>query len=394
MRNHYFATCPRGLETLLTEELKLSGANDVKPTDGGASFSGDLGVCYQINLHSRVATRVLMQVGNGQYATEEDIYQGALKVNWPNWFNVKYSMMVKVTAVRSPLKSLEFITLRVKDAICDKFRQAVGSRPNIDTREPDIRVHVYLTSDRFLLYVDTSGNPLYQRGNRKNTIEAPLRENLAAGILKLSGWQPGQALLDPMCGSGTFLQEAVMMALNIAPGLNRNFGFEKLKNFESDTFKKIRNAAAKAVKPVSFQKIYGSDMDLRAVRVTKQNLEMAGWSEAVQLSHVEFTKLSPPADSGVLVANPPYGVRIGEDETLAELYPQMAVTLKQQFSGWNTYFLTNDLRMPKLMRLSPSKKTPLFNGPLECRLFEIKMVAGSNRREKPDSTEAKPQAKE
>jgi putative N6-adenine-specific DNA methylase len=288
--------------------------------------------------------------------------------------------------VRSPLKSLEFITLRVKDAICDKFRQAVGSRPNIDTREPAVRVHVYLTSDSYQLYVDTSGNPLYQRGNRKNSIEAPLRENLAAGILKLTGWQPGQALLDPMCGSGTFLLEAVMIALNIAPGLNRNFGFEKLKNFESDTFRKIRNAAAKAVKPVTFQSIYGSDMDLRAVRVTKQNLEMAGWLDAVQLTHWEFTQVVPPAESGVLVANPPYGVRIGEDETLAALYPQMAATLKQRFSGWNTYFLTNDLQMPKLMRLSPSKKTPLYNGPLECRLFEIKMVAGSNRREKADSS--------
>jgi putative N6-adenine-specific DNA methylase len=329
-----------------------------------------------------------MQVGRGKYLTEDDIYQGALKINWPNWFDVKHSMMVKVTAVRSPLKSLEFITLRVKDAICDRFRQSVGSRPNIDTREPGVRVHVYLTADSYQLYVDTSGNPLYQRGNRKNSIEAPLRENLAAGILKLTGWQPGQALLDPMCGSGTFLLEAVMIALNIAPGLNRNFGFEKLKNFESDTFKKVRNAAAKAVKPVSFQGIYGSDMDLRAVRVTKQNLEMAGWLDAVQLSHWEFTKVVPPAESGVLVANPPYGVRIGEDDTLAELYPEMAAALKQKFSGWNTYFLTNDLRMPKLMRLSPSKKTLLYNGPLECRLFEIKMVAGSNRKDKPEQPAA------
>ncbi len=388
MHNYYFATCPRGLEALLVEELKQSGAREIKPVDGGASFGGDLAVCYHINLHSRVATRVLMQVGSGKYVKEDDIYQGALKINWPNWFDVRHSMMVKVTAVRSPLKSLEFITLRVKDAICDKFRQVVGSRPDIDTREPAVRVHVYLTSDRYQLYVDTSGLPLYQRGNRKNSIEAPLRENLAAGILKLTGWQPGQALLDPMCGSGTFLLEAVMMALNIAPGLNRNFGFEKLKNFESDTFRKIRNAAAKAVKPVSFQNIYGSDMDLRAVRVTRQNLEMAGWLDAVQLTHWEFTQVIPPADSGILVANPPYGVRIGEDETLAALYPQMAAALKQKFSGWNTYFLTNDLRLPKLMRLSPSKKTPLFNGPLECRLFEIKMVAGSNRRDKPADSQS------
>lgn len=380
MQNNFFATCPRGLEALLADELKHSGAKQIKPTDGGVGFVGELATCYYANLHSRIATRILCQVARGKYATEDDLYQAAYKINWPNWFDVKHDFMVKVTGVKCPLKSLEFATLRIKDAVCDKFRQAVGSRPYIDTKTPAVRIHAYLTVDEYQFYIDTSGQALYQRGNRKASIEAPLRENLAAGILKLTGWQVGEPLLDPMCGSGTFLLEAAMMALNIAPGLKRDFGFEKLKNFESDTWKKIKNAALKAMKPISFQKIYGSDMDLRAVRVAKQNLQEAGLLEVVQLSHVEFTALVPPADSGVMVANPPYGVRIGEDEALAALYPQMSMTLKQKFSGWNTYFLTNDLRMPKLMRLSPSKKTPLFNGPLECRLFEIKMVAGSNRK--------------
>lgn len=379
--NQYFATCPRGLEALLVNELQASGARDIKPTDGGVSFSGELGVCYHANLHSRIATRILVQVGRGKYATEDDLYQAAFKINWPNWFDVKHDFMVKVTGVKCPLKSLEFATLKIKDAVCDKFRQVVNARPYIDTKTPAVRVHAYLTADSYQYYVDTSGNALYQRGNRKASIEAPLRENLAAGILQLTGWKPGQALLDPMCGSGTFLLEAAMMALNIAPGLHRNFGFEKLKNFESDTWKKIKNAALKAVKPATFQKLYGSDMDLRAVRVTKQNLTEAGLLETAQISQVNFTELTPPAEEGVMVANPPYGVRIGEDEELALLYPQMSETLKRKFSGWNTYFLTNDLRLPKLMRLTPSKRTPLFNGPLECRLFEIKMVAGSNRKE-------------
>jgi putative N6-adenine-specific DNA methylase len=176
-----------------------------------------------------------------------------------------------------------------------------------------------------------------------------------------------------------------MVALNIAPGLNRSFGFEKLKTFESDTWKKIKNHASAKVKPVSFQKIYGSDLDLRAVRVSKQNIEAAGLLEAVQLAHTDMVNVLPPADSGVLIANPPYGVRIGEDEELAALYPKMGEALKRKFAGWNTYFLTNDLRMPKLMRLTPSKRTPLFNGPLECRLFEIKMVAGSNRKDRDEA---------
>ena len=380
MELQYFATCPRGLEALLSEELKAQQARNVQVTDGGVSFMGDLAVCYRANLHSRLATRILMQVGRGKYATEDDLYQAAYKLNWPNLFDVKHDFMVKVTGVKCPLKSLEFATLRIKDAVCDKFRLAVNSRPYIDTKTPAVRIHAYLTVDSYTYYVDSSGAALYQRGNRKASIEAPLRENLAAGILQLSGWQVGQPLLDPMCGSGTFLLEAAMMALNIAPGLKRDFGFEKLKNFESDTWKKIKHAAVKAAKPTTFQQLYGSDMDIRAVRVAKQNLEEAGMIEAVKLAVTNITELSPPAASGVLIANPPYGVRIGEDEELALLYPKMGEVLKRQFAGWNTYFLTNDLRMPKLMRLTPSKRTPLFNGPLECRLFEIKMVAGSNRK--------------
>ncbi len=380
MMNQYFATCPRGLEALLANEIKLAGAKDIKPTDGGVAFAGELAVCYSANLHSRIATRILMQVGQGKYATEDDLYQAAYKINWPNWFDVKHDFMVKVTGVKCPLKSLEFATLRIKDAVCDKFRQVVDSRPYIDTKTPAVRIHAYLTAENYQFYVDTSGDALYMRGNRKASIEAPLRENLAAGILQLSGWQAGQPLLDPMCGSGTFLLEAAMMALNIAPGLHRNFGFEKLKNYESDTWKKIKNTALKNAKPVSFQRLYGSDVDLRAVRVARQNLSEAGLLEAVQLTQVDITAVIPPADNGVLIANPPYGVRIGEDEELALLYPKMGEALKRKFAGWNTYFLTNDMRLPKLMRLTPSKRTPLFNGPLECRLFEIKMVAGSNRK--------------
>ena len=380
MFNQYFATCPRGLEALLANEIKAAGAKDIKPTDGGVAFAGELSVCYSANLHSRMATRILMQVGQGRYATEDDLYQAAYKINWPNWFDVKHDFMVKVTGVKCPLKSLEFATLRIKDAVCDKFRQVVNSRPYIDTKTPAVRIHAYLTADAYVYYIDTSGDALYMRGNRKASIEAPLRENLAAGILYLSGWQAGQPLLDPMCGSGTFLLEAAMISLHIAPGLNRNFGFEKLKNYESDSWKKVKNAALKNVKLASFQKIYGSDSDLRALRIAKQNLEAAGLLAAVQLSQVNITEVIPPADHGVMVANPPYGVRIGEDEELAALYPKMGEALKRKFAGWNTYFLTNDLRLPKLMRLTPSKRTPLFNGPLECRLFEIKMVAGSNRK--------------
>lgn len=381
---HFFATCPRGLEAILADEVTQQQAIDVKVTDGGVSFSGDMAVCYRVNLHSRIATRVLMQVSRGKYATEDDLYNGAMNVFWQKWFDVQSDFMVKVTGVKCPLKSLEFATLRIKDAVCDRFREAVGSRPSIDTREPKVRIHAYLAADYYQFYLDTSGNALYQRGLRRASVEAPLRENLAAGILKLSGWQVGQPLMDPMCGSGTFLLEAAMIALNIAPGLNRRFGFQSIKNFDASLWQTILQQAKSAAKPVSFQRIYGSDIDLRAVRVSKENLVQAGLADAVQVSKSSILDVVPPFDHGVLVTNPPYGVRIGEDEDLSALYPKLSEALKRKFAGWNTYFLTNDLRMPKLMRLTPSKKTPLFNGPLECRLFEIKMVAGSNRKEKLD----------
>ena len=377
----FFATCPRGLEALLSEELVAIGAQSLAPTDGGVGFSGELPLSYRANLESRIATRILWQVGQGDYRSEEDIYTAALALPWPSWFDVGHTIMVKVTAVKCPLKSLEFVTLRIKDAVCDKFRAAGGTRPSIDTRQPDVRIHAYLTAGTYRLYLDTSGAALYQRGLRQSSVEAPLRENLAAGILKLSGWQPGTPLLDPMCGSGTFLLEAAMMALDIAPGSERSFGFEKLSNFDAKAWDAMRDVAHKRAKSVTFQQLYGSDVDLRAVRVARQNLREAGLLEAVQVDQVDFTRLeAAPAESGVLVANPPYGVRIGEDEELAALYPKMGETLKRHFAGWNAYFLTSDLRMPKLMRLAPSKRTPLFNGPLECRLFEIKMVAGSNRK--------------
>ena len=377
---HFFATCPRGLEAILADELTALGAKSLDPTDGGVGFTGDFALCYKVNLESRIATRVLWRLDKGRYRFEDDIYKAAYALPWQKWFDVGRNFMVKVTATKSPLKSLEFVTLRIKDAVCDRFRAEVGSRPYIDTKTPDVRVHAYLTDSLYELFLDTSGAALFQRGLRQSSIEAPLRENLAAGILKLSGWQPGTPLLDPMCGSGTFLLEAAMMALNIAPGSRRHFGFEKLRNFDEAVWKKLKTHAVSQQKKPGFQKLYGSDMDLRAVRVTRKNLEEAGLLDAVQVAHVDFIEAKPPAESGVLVANPPYGVRIGEDEALAALYPKMGEALKQRFAGWNAYFLTNDMRLPKLMRLSPSKRTPLFNGPLECRLFEIKMVAGSNRK--------------
>ena len=382
MNFQFFATCPRGLEALLADELLAQRALKIVVTDGGVSFEGSLDTMYRVNLHSRIATRIMSRVGQGSYATEEDIYKATFKLHWPSWFKVNQTIRVKVTGVKCPLKSLDFVTLRIKDAVCDRFREEGALRPSVSVRDPDVRIHAYLTQDQYQLYLDTSGAPLYQRGFRDVSVIAPLRENLAAGIIMLSGWIPGTPFLDPMCGSGTFLIEAAMMAVNQPPGMKRTFGFQKLTSFDEGLWKKIETEAMNKMKPIEFLDIYGSDLDLRAVRVARHNLKVAGLEEVAKVMQSDFIKLEPPTAEGTLVTNPPYGQRIGEDEDLKEVYPVWAKHMKESFGGWNTYFLTADLEMPKDMRLKPSKKTPLYNGALECRLFEIKMVAGSNRKPK------------
>lgn len=382
MNFQFFATCPRGLEALLADELLVQHAVKIVVTDGGVSFEGNLDTMYRVNLHSRIATRIMSRVGQGSYATEEDIYKATFKLHWPSWFKVSQTIRVKVTGVKCPLKSLDFVTLRIKDAVCDRFREEGALRPSVSVRDPDVRIHAYLTHDQYQLYLDTSGAPLYQRGFRDVSVIAPLRENLAAGIIMLSSWVPGRPFLDPMCGSGTFLIEAAMMAVNQPPGLKRTFGFQKLTSFDESLWKKIETEAIHNMKPIEFLDIYGSDIDLRSVRVARHNLKVAGLEEAAKVMQSDFIKLEPPASEGTLVTNPPYGQRIGEDEDLKEVYPVWAKHMKESFGGWDTYFLTADLEMPKDMRLKPTKKTPLYNGALECRLFEIKMVAGSNRKPK------------
>ncbi len=377
---NFFATCPRGLEPLLAEDLAAVGGGAVRAVPGGVHFSADWPVCYAANLRSRIATRILWRVAEGPYAKEDDIYKLAYETPWPKWFSAGQTLRADVTAIKSPLKSLEFVTLRIKDAVCDRFRADSGRRPNVDTREPDVRVQSFISADRCLLYLDTSGAPLYQRGLRQKTVDAPLKENLAAGILRLSGWQPGTPLLDPMCGSGTFLTEAAQMALDIAPGASgRSFGFQRLKNFRLEAWKDLLDAAQEAEKPAQFAQLWGSDISPVAVRAALANLDRAGLLPAVKLATGDIREIAAPAATGILVANPPYGERLSEEDELAAFYPQLGSALKRNFAGWSCHLLTSDLRLPKLMRLTPRKKTPLYNGAIECRLFEFVMVAGSNR---------------
>ncbi len=344
---------------------------------GGVSFNGTWETCYRVNLWSRIASRVLWKIGDFRYGNEEDLYKAVKTLDWPKYFRAERTLRVNVTAQKSPLKSLEFATLKIKDAVCDRFRDALGKRPSIERAAPDVRVHAFLEADKGMLYLDTSGEPLFKRGWRAGQGEAPLRENLAAGIIMLTGWQPGEPLLDPMCGGATLLVEAAAMARGRAPGARRSFGFEKLAVFNSKLWESIRQENRNPLDP----RLYGSDNDADALKDARRNLATAGVERWVKLEQADVLEREAPADSGVMLMNPPYGERMGSLDELAAFYPKLGDALKKRYAGWRCYIFTADLRLPKLIRLSPSARTPLWNGALECRLYEFRIVAGRPTRD-------------
>jgi putative N6-adenine-specific DNA methylase len=375
----FFAPCPRGVESALAGELAQLGALEIAPADGGVAFAGPLDLAYRANLESRLASRILWRVGAAAYRDERDVYAAARALDWPRWFRADQTLRVDVAATRSPLKSLEFATLRIKDAVCDRHRDAGGTRPSIDKERPDVRVHAHLTATHATYYLDTSGEPLFKRGYRRESAEAPLRENLAAGLLRLSGWMPGAALLDPMCGSGTLAIEAALIALDIAPGVKRKFGFQKLAWYDGPSWQRIKQAAQRRAKPVVPVNIYASDSDAAAVERCRRSLAAAGVAGAVTVERADVLSRAAPAPAGVIVSNPPYGVRLADSDALAAFYPRLGDALKQRFAGWIAYLFSGDPRLPKLIGLRASRRTPLYNGALECRLYEYRLVAGSAR---------------
>jgi putative N6-adenine-specific DNA methylase len=376
----FFASCPRGLEHLLAAELSGLGARNEKCAPGGVTFDGEMRVCYRANLESRLAARVLMRVAGGPYRHEKDIYEMALSVRWPEWFSEKHTIRVDLNAIRSPLKSLDFATLRVKDAVCDRFRADRGTRPDVDTRSPDARIFCFLDRENLTLYLDTSGEPLHKRGYRQEAGEAPLKENLAAGIVRLSGWDGLEAFLDPMCGSGTLAVEAAMIALDIPPGRARGFGFERLAGFDAGLWADIRREALGRVRAPHKLPLYARDRFGEEIKKTRLNLEAAGVGDCVEVKQADILDTRPPENSGVMIANPPYGSRIGERASLAEFYPKLGDTLKKYYVGWRCYLFSGDPQLPKLIRLQASRRTPLYNGALDCRLYEYRIVAGGMRK--------------
>ena len=402
-----FLPCAAGVEDFLAAEVHaLTGlqGEDLLTRRGGVMVRASWRDAMLLNLHIRLAQRVLVQLSYTQYRSEQDLYRAASEVAWEIWFTPKQSIKVEVTAQHSPLTSLNFAGLKIKDAVCDRFRdKAHGVRPDVNTQWPDVRIYAHLTTDTCSLYIDTSGEPLFKRGWREDKGDAPLKETLAAAMIAACGWADGDddllPLYDPCCGSGTVAIEAAQIACNIAPGSRRHFAFEKYLPFQAHVWSAIKKEATEAeVVRAPGQKplIFGSDVSHRMVDFAQRNAERAGVADVIEFRGGDALQRMPPSDTpGVMLLNPPYGERIevggvaGEGaggrfgqreqahtEDGGEFFSQLATHWKKNYSGWSGWILTPDLKLPGKMRLKESRRVPMWNGPIECRLFKFDMVAG------------------
>jgi putative N6-adenine-specific DNA methylase len=403
-----FLPCAAGVEDFLAQEVHaLTGrlGQDLLALRGGVRVRADWREALKLNLHSRLAQRVLIELAHAPYRSENDLYAIAGGVAWEIWFTPRQTFKIETTAQHSPLQSLNFATLRIKDAIADRFRaKAGGVRPSIETQWPDARVFAHLTTDHCTLYIDTSGEPLFKRGWRQDKGDAPLKETLAAAMLAASGWWnpesgevSAQPLYDPCCGSGTIAIEAAQIAHGIAAGSLRRFGFEKLLPFQAHVWAGLKAEAVPAATTAAAPAVFGSDVAHRMVDFAERNAERAGVAAAIQFRGGDALQRMPPAEAGVIVLNPPYGERIAvagvagvargkaggreeaQTEDGGEFFPQLASHWKKNYAGWTAWVLTPDLQLPRRMRLKESRRVPMWNGPIECRLFRFDMVAGSAR---------------
>ncbi|SFC75259.1 putative N6-adenine-specific DNA methylase [Polaromonas sp. OV174] len=434
-----FLPCAAGVEALLATEVQRVTGIQGKAWRAGVQLQGSWRDALQLNLHSSLAQRVLIELQHNQYRSEQDLYNAAANVAWEIWFTPKQTFKIEITAQHSPLQSLNFAALKIKDAIADRFRHKFNDvRPSVDTRWPDVRIYVHLTTDTVTIYIDTSGEPLFKRGWREDKGDAPLKETLAAAMIAASGWdqlcKQGVPLYDPCCGSGTIAIEAARMACNIAPGISRKFAFQKYLPFQAHVWDGLLDQAEAAITEPTAP-VFGSDVSFRMVDFAERNAERAGVANAVQFRGGDALQRMPPAPSGVMLVNPPYGERIdvagvagitgvqgrhqrderrqpvdefgqplstqagyeneaprdrsanpGREqaqnawgEEANDFFPQLAAHWKKNYAGWTAHVLTPDLKLPSKMRLKESRRVPMWNGPIECRLFRFDMVAGSAR---------------
>jgi putative N6-adenine-specific DNA methylase len=401
-----FLPCAAGVEDLLAGELqRLLPSAALRPTRGGVGLEGGPDEVMLLNLECRLPQRVLVEVAEGPYRDENDVYELARGVDWTQWITPGHTLRVDTTAQRSPLKSLNFAALRIKDAVCDAMREATGERPSVDTQRPDLPLMLHLGAERAALYIDSSGEPLFKRGWREDKGDAPLKETLAAAMLAAAGWRgtpdAGGALHDPCCGSGTIAIEAAQIACDIAPGLKRRFAFERLLPFATPEMRaqwqRLKSHAQSRVRPCAVP-IVASDVSFRMVDFARRNAERAGVQAWITFHGGDALErpapVLPPELAGTLMLNPPYGERIEvsgkaarpsaqDRDTPADFFERLAAHWKRSYTqhpaGWTAWVLSPDMKLPSQMRLKESRRVPMWNGPIECRLFRFDLVSGSMR---------------
>lgn len=372
----FYAMTSEGLEDALVEELKEIGLEKVQKSFLGAYFQGDMKDCMKANICTRIATRILLSLTSFKAQDPEELYKKVFEIPFEEYFTKDQTFMIHSTVWGRTFTDQRYVAMKAKDAIADRFREKFGERPSVDKDDPHFILNIRVVDDRVDISIDTSGDSLSLRGYRETTVMAPLREHLAAGLLRIAGYKGTVNVVDPMCGSGTFLIEAAMIALNQYPGLNKKkFQFEKLKEFNQEEFDELTAHYFDQEKLETDIRFFGYDIDTHAVKAAKSNVHKAGLADFITIGRSGVDVLQAPEGKGILIVNPPYGERLGDDENLKDVYRDLGFSLKTNFKGWECWILSGHKELVQLLGLKSTLRIPVFNGPIDCRFLKYEIRA-------------------
>lgn len=364
----------RGLEDILAKELARLGAQNIKTERRAVAFSGDLALLYRANMCCRTASRILKPITTFQATTPDEVYEHTKAIDWEQFMRIDQTFAIDATVYSDTFRHSQFVSYRVKDAIADNFMERHNRRPSVRVTNPDILINVHISHNQCTISLDSSGESLHKRGYRQTQTEAPINEALAAGMILMTGFSNQCNFIDPMCGSGTFLIEAALIALNIPPGVYRqSFAFEKWSDFDKELFDTIYNDDSQE-RPYNF-KIYGSDISHRAIQVAQENIRSAGLSKYIELKQCPIADFELPNGPALMVTNPPYGERLVSDNLMG-LYAEIGTVLKHRCPGINAWIISSEIDCLQHVGLKPASKTKLNNGALDCEFWKFNVFAG------------------
>jgi len=374
MNQRFFATTAKGVEPVLTRELRLLGVQNIDEQTGGVGFSGDIETAYRVNMWLRTANRVLMPVLDFECASEQELYEGVRQIDWRQHLTQRMTFAIDANVRSSNIKHSKYAALKAKDAIVDQLREKTGGRPSVNPAGPDLRINIHIHRNRCTLSLDASGDSLHKRGYRVAQTGAPLKETLAAAIVEFTEWDTKIPLIDPMCGSGTIVIEAALKAANVAPGLLRKkFGFQRWLDFDKGLWERVVKEAQRLRKDKAEAEILGYDVSDKAIRAATSNTKAASMGGFISFAKRDIRELQPPPGPGIIIVNPPYGERLGEKKELEPLYKTIGDVFKQRGKGYTGYIFTGNLDLAKHIGLKASRRIVLYNGPIESRLLKFEL---------------------